>query len=372
MAKQKITIVGAGLGGLALGRCLHQRGIPAIIYDRNSSPPSYNYGITLHASAYRPLLKATGESESTFRSRVAVDAANGAITTAATGNHVEHDTCFRANRGALENWLRQHLDVQWGRGADTVEISSDNSPTNKRIVVGSDGVHSAVRRQLLPELELNILPFVVFNGKRRIDTTEYHANLAGHMRGSTVINFKHGDARLNFSLGGIEKSKASVSWTYSRPWHGVEDPLHKPDRALSQATAIPEALFDELKTFSQACLPRAFAQLFDETQVRTDRILHWLMRTVPVPQAEVLERWARQGIVLLGDAVHAHPIISGNGANMAIQDAVSLAEYIATIYGTSNIDLSEWIAQRHSSWLESVQAATQNIDSLHATPSQRL
>jgi 2-polyprenyl-6-methoxyphenol hydroxylase-like FAD-dependent oxidoreductase len=77
MAKQTISIIGAGLGGLTLGRCLQKRGIAAILYERLDSPPRYSYGITLHASAYTPLLKALDVDEMDFKSRVAVDASSG-------------------------------------------------------------------------------------------------------------------------------------------------------------------------------------------------------------------------------------------------------------------------------------------------------
>ncbi|KAL8717184.1 MAG: hypothetical protein Q9225_005546, partial [Loekoesia sp. 1 TL-2023] len=56
MSPNPITIVGAGLAGLTLGRCLRQYGIATVVLERVSSSPTYNYGITLYPWAFRPLL----------------------------------------------------------------------------------------------------------------------------------------------------------------------------------------------------------------------------------------------------------------------------------------------------------------------------
>jgi 2-polyprenyl-6-methoxyphenol hydroxylase-like FAD-dependent oxidoreductase len=388
MAKPTISIIGGGLGGLTLGRYLLQRGIPVVIYDRNTSGPRYNYGITLKPWAYRPLCEAIGGSnENTFRNLVTVDKAYGAtgkiIDAAVEAGNKQH-VSFRANRGDLENWLREEskesqaqprLDVKWEHELHQVDFSSDGNPSmhfkngqtiQSNIIIGADGVHSGLRKSLLPESEINILPFVVFNGKRKIDTVTWDKDIRDHMKGSNIRNFKHGEARLNFSISGYETSKVCVSWTYSRPSRGTDDPLHKPNRALSAAAVIPEELYEELDQLSRSSLPPAFGDLFTSAQVRKDRILHWLMRTTSVSQ-EDLRALAQKGIVLIGDAAHAHPIVGGNGANMAIQDALSLAEEIIALHDTGNHDLSGWIDKRYSAWSQSIELATDKIKSLHAT-----
>ena len=68
MTQSTINIVGAGIGGVTLGRCLLKRGISSVLYERMSSSRRHGYGITLHSSAYQPLLKVwiwtSGVSES--------------------------------------------------------------------------------------------------------------------------------------------------------------------------------------------------------------------------------------------------------------------------------------------------------------------
>jgi tyrosinase len=176
---------------------------------------------------------------------------------------------------------------------------------------------------------------------------------------------------MHFSVSDYKSDRVSVSWTYSRPARGQNDALHMPERALSKATAIPDDLYEELSALSQSSLPQPFAGLFETAHLRNDRILHWLMRTAHIPE-EDLQALAQNGIVLIGDAAHAHPIVGGNGANMAIEDAVSLAEQIATTQDTDKADLSGWINQRYPIWNDSVQEATENIQRLHSNQPPRL
>jgi 2-polyprenyl-6-methoxyphenol hydroxylase-like FAD-dependent oxidoreductase len=385
MAKTSISIVGAGLSGLTLGRCLQQRGIPAVLYERTSSPASHNYGITLYASTYTPLLQALNVTESAFKSRVAVDAAiggSGKITPTAVGPGNNTETCFRANRGRLEEWLREGLDVRWSHilqhtssspSASTAPPTlhfANGSTIQSALIVGADGPHSSLRKSLLPEdqTKLTILHFVVFNGKRRIDRAVFEKNVAPHMHESTVITYRNNDTRLALSIDEHNKSdKVSLSWTYSRPSRGARDVLHKPNRETSEATIIPDELFDELSRFAQTELSQPFAELFQPDTLRKDRILHWLMRSTCVSE-EALKTWTKRSVVFIGDAVHAQPIVGGNGANDALNDGVGLAEWITE----GEADGGGWVEGRYESWVHGVRRANERIEEMHRFSGQRL
>ncbi|KAH7065731.1 hypothetical protein BKA63DRAFT_164012 [Paraphoma chrysanthemicola] len=379
MAKQTVSIIGAGLSGLTLGRCLQQRGIRTILYERTSTAAQHNYGITLYASAYIPLLKTLDVSENAFKSRIAVDEATGGAgsvrpmsTGPVLGKLDEGEACFQANRGSLEVWLREGLDIRWGHTLQNIEPSSvpDGQPivrfdngqeVQTSVVVGADGPHSALRNLLLPESQLAVLPFVVFNGKRRIDRDVFEAALLPHLGESNVITFRKDGIRIKLSIDNYTTERISISWTYSRPSRGASDPLYKPERTLSGATKIPEELFDELGSLLRPDLPQPFGIVLDEKEVRKDRLLHWLMRAILVPQ-DALRGIASGGIVLIGDTVHAEPIVGGNGANAAILDAVSLAEHVAKTQGPG---LSSWYDSRYGEWEHGSMRAKANIEAIH-------
>jgi 2-polyprenyl-6-methoxyphenol hydroxylase-like FAD-dependent oxidoreductase len=278
--------------------------------------------------------------------------------------------------------LREGLNLEWNLGLhlgpQQIERPSGSSEQStlcldngkivqSDIIIGADGPHSALRNSLLPESQLTILPYVVYNGKKRMNHAEFEKKIRPHMQDSNIINYKHGDVRINFSVNEYQPGTVSVSWTYSRPSRGISDPLHKPERALSGAKVIPDELYQELHVLHQAGLPEPFATVFEEGMVRNSPILHWLMRTILVPK-EDLQDLARDGIVLMGDAAHAQPIVGGNGANGAISDAANLAEEIAK----GQKDLAGWVDSRYSTWEESVSAALRNIETLHTSKSDRL
>lgn len=147
MFSPPITIIGAGLAGLTLGRCLKHKGIRAVIYERAPSSPRYGYGITLHSSTYQPLLGMLQMDESTFRDQLAVDAGlnfNGNLSVGSLPS-----SSFRCHRGRLEQLLRGSQEINWALTLKDVEISPQSQTISavfengKRVetqyLVGCDG-----------------------------------------------------------------------------------------------------------------------------------------------------------------------------------------------------------------------------------------
>lgn len=370
MSGPPITVVGAGLAGLTLGRCLRHHGIAAVILEKTSSRPRYNYGITLHPWAYQPLLNVLQMDESNFRNTLSVDAARrgtGKMTgdTLAYGIEMDHGT-FRCHRGRLEKLLREGLDIRWEQTVQDVRLSpqgilvdlENGTPLEADILIGTDGVHSQIRKSLMPSMHLTVLPFVVFNGKRRMPTAEYEDLIAPAMRNRTILQSRNEDVVLEISVSDFTPDHVDISYTYSRPAR-ENDPLHKPDRQNAGATDIPEGFYIELNELKQLTPP--FDHIFDVSQVRKDRVLHWLMRSTLGSPADV-ENLAGQGVLLMGDAVHAMPILGGEGANTAIKDGVDLAEHIAR-HGTRS--LQKFGKTRYEAWRNGVQESEKRLADMH-------
>ncbi|KAI1358959.1 FAD/NAD(P)-binding domain-containing protein [Xylaria arbuscula] len=356
MAQPPVHIIGAGIGGLTLARCLLKHGVPAVLYERMSSASRHSYGITLHASSYRPLLDVLGLDEWTFRRRVAVDGflgGNGAINPTLLAYPGEvGPTSFRAHREKFETLLREGLDVQWDHTLEKVEDTSSGrllclrggQRLESAFTIGVDGPHSNTRKSLLPETPLKVLPYVAFNGKRRVSRALFDKLYAPAMETSNVIESRVGDAILNISVNEQQADIVSVSWIYSRRAKSPTDPLHKPNRPVSGATDIPEEFFDEVGALQG--LPQPFREVFDAEKLKSDRVLHWLMRTVLVSHQE-LDALAEKGVYFMGDAVHAEPVLGGEGANNTITDGIQLANCIANL-GQKGI--SAWYRSRYNEW----------------------
>ncbi|CAG5156230.1 uncharacterized protein ALTATR162_LOCUS4051 [Alternaria atra] len=379
---QPIPIVGAGLGGLTLGRALLHRGIPSILFEKGTSNPRFNYAITLHSTAYQPLLKILDLDVNTLKSRVAVDTESGGtgsisqLTNLATHSGLyDTQSSFRANRAKLEQLLREGLDIRWKNTLKEIEKTSQGSKLRFQnsescfgnLVVGADGVHSDVRKLLLPSIAPDILPYVAFNGKRRVAFKDFDKSYYPTMNGSNVVEMKRNDAFLSISVNGKKEEEVSISWIFSRPVRGHEDPLHRPNRSNEDANNIPEELFAEISAMGDLEAP--FSKIFDTEKMRDDRILHWLMRTTSASLSELHDQLNKNKVCFIGDAVHAEPIVGGNGANAAIIDALTLADAI----GKEESDgISSWYIDRHTAWSKGKEGSQRCIARIHEPPKSRV
>jgi 2-polyprenyl-6-methoxyphenol hydroxylase-like FAD-dependent oxidoreductase len=373
MSQQPIRIIGAGIGGLTLGRSLLKHGIPAVLYERMPSTPRHGYGVTLHSSSYRSLLDVLGLDESTFRRRVAVDGLLGGSGNidpkmVAYPGQIE-STSFRAHREKLERLLREGLDVQWEHALEKVVATTSGATIRLQsgqeletgCVVGVDGPHSNVRKSLFPDTPLKVLPYVAFNGKRRVQRALFDSLYTPAMKKSNLIEMKQNDVFLTVSINEQQGDFVSVNWVYSRPAKGPQDPLHKPNRPVSGATDIPDEFFEEIEALQD--LDQPFKEVFDAEKLKRERVLHWLMRTVLVSLQD-LQRLAERAVFFMGDAVHAEPILGGEGANTAITDGLELAECIAT----SGVDgIPGWYNRRYPVWESSVRKSEDAIATMHGS-----
>lgn len=363
-----ITIIGAGLSGLTLGLCLKHRGIAAVVYDRATSPPHYNYGIVLHPSTYRPLLSMLHMNETTFREKLAVNVQQGSGSLSGTNSSAPTEA-FRCHRGRLQNLLGQDLSISWDKSLEDLQLDSQPTELNAsfnggyslkaRCVIGCDGPHSITRQRLSSAMKLQVLPYIVFNGKRLISRTEYMTTIHDYMQNHVLAQARKGEILLRISVNDISGSHVDLSYTYSRPAKENNDPLHKPDRDIPGATKIPAEFYEELEALQDLKPP--FKLIFDAEAVRGDRVLHWLMRTL-MPDPSEMQRLAKHGVVLIGDAAHATPILGGEGANMAIRDGIDLAQHIAT-HGIK--DFHAFSKSKFSVWENSVDNSKIMIKNMH-------
>lgn len=371
-----IAIIGAGLSGLTLGLCLKHRGIAAVVYDRATSSSRYNYGILLHTSTYRPLLRILHMDQTTFQEKLAVDAQQGGRGSLSGTKGSKPTDAFRCHRGRLEALLGKDLSISWDKRLKDIQLASqckeltaffdDGNSLKTSCLIGCDGPHSMTRQSLSSTMKLQVLPYVVFNGKRLIPQTEYMKTLHDKMENSVVKQTHKGEILLEISVNDISGSHVNLSYTYSRPARENNDPLHRPDRPIHGATDIPEEFYEELAALED--LEPLFKMIFDAKELRGDRVFYWLMRTI-MPDPSEAQRLAKHGVVLIGDAVHATPILGGEGANMAIRDGIDLAQHIAT-HGTDAFEA--FSDSKFAVWKESVDNSKRVIENMHMSKRSHL
>ncbi|EMC92373.1 hypothetical protein BAUCODRAFT_38429 [Baudoinia panamericana UAMH 10762] len=370
MSQPQITIIGAGLSALVFGQCLRYHGVSAVLYERDAArtfSTRHNYGMTLQPTAYRPLLPYIKFDDHGFRRSFAVDSASGGVGRLHGRSHYanSNDEDFRANRRKLEQRLSEGLDIRFEHeltdikheGGLNILLFRNGREVQSNVVIGADGPHSQVRKLISHTSDFKILPFVVYNGKRRVNRELWHDIFAPHLDG-TVTEQRQGQTLMQVTINDETKEHVSISYTYSRPARD-SDPLFIPDRSTAGATGIPNAFFEEVAGLRN--LDGLFKYIFDAQAMRSDRLLNWLMRSVLV-EATQLHEAAKHGTILIGDATHAGPILGGYGANQAISDAIELAEFI---HEKGVYELASYYESRYERWRKYVEASEMTLADLH-------
>lgn len=373
MAPTPVRIIGAGLSGLTLGQCLRGKSVPAIIYERvKANPTRNNHGITLYKSTYKPLLDTLKITEDEFRRQVGVCHPD-------SGAAVSDDQRLRVNRAALTRMLEQDLNIKFEHKLTSIasndklrsvsfQISAEESTETFDLLVAADGVHSATRSQLnitKPAFDLEVLPYIVFNGKRRVKYSTLPPGLLECF--ATPDGITHTEDGVVLSIKAdfwdAEKQTVAVSYTLSRIAGDKDQPLL--DRNISDAESLAKRFVEEVAALGQ--LPSPFGQVFNPSTMSEDRLLHWLMRSSLMDDKAIKDAASNKGVVLLGDAAHAQPI-PGNGANLAINDALEIARHMKA---GGEFDVSAFLEARSTDWVDGKRENEQNLEDLHPDNSRK-
>lgn len=367
----RITIVGAGIAGMSLARCLRAKGIPTVILERHKIVDRTNYSITLRPWGYQSLLRILQVDELTFREQLTCGLRLGGKNSlpkyspfAVEG--ASPDT-FRCLRKRLEKWLLTGLDIRDEHAMLASEEPSDSLPAiringeepgGENILVGADGVHSHVRKSSAPRMHVNVLPYVVFYGKREMSSQRFQDTIAPYVPKLKTIEAPNGNVLLRISITRFSAETVSLDYTYSRP-AGQDDPLYRPNRATHESRKFPDDIYSEIEELRP--LRIAIKEIFDSQKIREDKVASWLMRSM-LPPLEEIQNLADRGILLIGDAVHAMPILGGEGANMAMKDGADLAEHLAQ-HGLSGI--RDFYKERYQLWKEVVEESEKRLSEMH-------
>ena len=331
-----VAIIGGGIGGVALAvACLH-RGIPFTLYERDTGfdVRSQGYGLTLQQAS--KAVKAFG----------ILSLADGVYST----NHLVHSTegkvivewgmrkriqssdkapPKRTNVHIARQSLRFELlkqlggkdAVEWGHqlldfneSDDGVELSFlvDGKIKNAKadLVVGADGIRSAVRRLLLGEenIPLRFLGCMVILGICPLK------NLNGFdsplLDCATVFQTVNGNDRIYV----MPFSSDAVMWQLSFP---ISEQEAKELSALGTKALKEEAC---RRTNWHDPIPQIIAA------TQEAEITGYPAYDRALLSPELLEKGSY--VTLIGDAAHPMSPFKGQGANQALLDALALARGI--------------------------------------------
>jgi salicylate hydroxylase len=187
------------------------------------------------------------------------------------------------------------------RGDGTEARFGNGARITVDVLVGADGIHSAVRASLFGEEEPAFAGCVAYRGlvpvERIADLRLELGNQSWVGPGGHLVHYFVSRGRLlNF-----------VGWTEHDSWNRED----WTDRAtVARALAAFEGWHEQVRTIIAAAETCFIWALFDRD---------------PLP------RWSAGGVTLLGDACHPMYPFMGQGAAMAIEDAAALAACLHAI-----------------------------------------
>lgn len=307
--EDRIVIAGGGIAGLALARALHARGVPYLVIERSAQAGDGGLAVNLPGNA----VQALGQL--------------GLGAQIAAQGHAFHRREYRSGRDRLLFGVDE--DEFWGREAgprsirrsvltamlaeglalnaivrgqavrsfvhrpDHVEVQlADGSSVRGRLLVGADGVGSAVRKVMFPGAQSG------------------HALLA--------------DSSWRF----IAPNPGVNCWTV---WAGKQGmvllmPISADEvYGWAAITAkVPRGAGVEALRHAIRDLPEHVRRSVDLGAAARGGLFH-------SPLEEVrLESWSNQRAVLIGDAAHATAPVWAEGVALGLEDAIVLARHLET------------------------------------------
>ncbi|MFT4095767.1 MAG: flavin-dependent oxidoreductase [Rhodoblastus sp.] len=330
MTDNPVIIAGGGIGGLATALTLHQIGVPCIVYEAVREMRPLGVGINLQPNAVRELYDlGLGAAE---LDRVGVPAKEWALV-GLNGHDIYSEPRgmdaaynwpqYAVHRGLFHMLLHDTFVARAGRDAVklgarvtgyeknasgvTAKIEHADgsaSEANGALLIGADGIHSAIRAQMHPDQ-----PPIHWGGAlmwrgvtmgKPIRTGSSFVGLGTHRHRMVIYPISHPDPQTGLAM---------INW-------------------IAEITLDPTAGWQQTGWFRQAAIADFIHHFEGWTYDWLD--VPALLRGAevayenPMIDRDPVSTWRDGPVALMGDAAHAMYPTGSNGASQAIVDARTL------------------------------------------------
>ena len=356
-ADRDVVIVGAGLVGLSLAVALSRAGLTATLVDRGSLAVPAAHGWDSRIYAISPgsatFLRTLGAWQALPCERI--EAIESMLIRGDTGASLTFSAWELGERALAwiveERELRAALlrqvhatgveviaeayigTLAWSNTEATLGLESGRQLA-ARLVVGADGLHSAVR-----------------------SAAGLDAQAKGYGQQGVVANFDCERAHRGCAHQWFRDDGSILAW------------LPLPGRRISIVWSAPDALAEELLALSHDALALRVAAAGDDSLGALGLI------TPPVAfplQSLRLATPVAQRMALVGDAAHAVHPLAGQGVNLGFADALALADVLTERGPVTDAGapiLLERYARQRAEPVFAMQAVTDGLARMFAAPS---
>ena len=356
---QRVTVLGAGVAGLAVARALALRGAVVTVFEQSDAIREVGAGLQVSPNG-ACVLRALGLERALTAASVRAQAVElrdgldgGLVTRLAVGRlrpeqgyHFVHraDLIALLLDGVREVGVDLRLLCRAASvdldGTRPVVVFEDGTRHEADLLIGADGLHSLTRAALNGK----VAPF--FTGQ-----VAWRAVIAGDGGAAVAeVHMAPGRHLVSYPLrGGAQRNIVAVE--ERRQW--VDESWSLRDDAVEMQLAF--------KDFS----PRVRGWLEAVEDV-------WLWGLFRHPVAKVWQRAMPEGAVaILGDAAHPPLPFLAQGAAMGLEDAWVLAAALAA-HDSFGAGLAAWQAAREGRCARIVEASSRNARAYHLGGAARL
>jgi 2-polyprenyl-6-methoxyphenol hydroxylase-like FAD-dependent oxidoreductase len=353
----RVIIAGGGVGGLCLAQGLRKQGIDVTVYERDVSATARGQGYRLRIDRHGTgalraclpedlfdLYQATSSAPYLSVGRIYDDQLKLHYTHADPTRTIDPETAARGvNRLTLRQVMLAGLEdrVRFGAavtGFETTEDGvrvrlSDGRVDMADLLVGADGLGSAIRRGLAPDAVVLDTGLRAIYGMTPLDDYLTTALPSEFFSGTSLIQ---GPGRQTIALGSyrsvLEQQEAVRRYAPYAHVDSVAD-------YLKWVMVAPLEVFPFTEEEFWAAPPRRLAALAREFILGWHPELGELVRrgvpevTTPIAirAAASLPEWPSGPVTLIGDAIHATTPVGGTGANTALRDAAELCARLSCV-----------------------------------------
>jgi salicylate hydroxylase len=350
----RVIIAGGGTGGLAAAIALRKAGIEPLVLEQAPAFTAIGAGLGLYANAMKALTYIGADAywrQTAARIDVAEQRGLGddeVITASSLEPRAAKygDPYYCGHRADLLTSLLNALPpecvrtgsrvVAFAETARDVRVELENGEEVRGdLLVGADGLRSQTRKLLVGEREARFTDVVVWRGliAREKVPKRYDAKIMSwygprrHVLLYPLRHDRHPDSVYSLSAFVPATEVRRESWTASGDLA---------DLRASLAGACP-ALNELLALMDEALITGIYFR-------------------------DPLETWGSDRVVLLGDAAHPAPPSAGQGAGMALEDAVMLAACLQRAgAGNERAALREYVFRRQARTTRMLESSRVNL-----------
>lgn len=355
----RVLIAGGGIAGLTLAQGLRREGIDCEVFERDPLE-TWRTGYLLNLDVegdgglaaclppalYELFVRACGETMSGHDVSVVVDPAGNQLTSMphvgapATGDrpptNIDRRTFRQILLAGLDDVVHHGSEVRGVEfaGDGSVEVRlADGSSVSGDVLVAADGVGSAVRRQLMPEVAIIPAPVgalglfgrapLTDEVRSELPTAIWNAGFCIISDGrGTMLGVGHWSPRQAAPEAAAELGVAGV-FEAAQPYvmlNGAIPPSVEVPQPSQWTDATPAEMHATMVASVAGWHPavRKLVEAIDPATLFS----HPFRRLDPTPP------WRSSRVTYLGDAIHAMLPTLGKGANMAMRNAAVLRDQL--------------------------------------------